>query len=90
MTVNGRLTAQSLLTAITVAALCVATGTVPAVADPSAGHPARSGITNVVVIYEENHSFDNLFGGWERSTGPAASPRSAPTAGAFRACPRPT
>ena len=26
-------------------------------------------ITNIVVIYEENHSFDNLFGGWERVDG---------------------
>ncbi len=69
MTVYGRPTIQSVLTAITVAALCVATGTVPAVADSSAGHPPRSGITNIVVIYEENHSFDNLFGGWERVDG---------------------
>src|SRR3954465_9422455 len=26
-------------------------------------------IDHVVVIYEENHSFDNLFGGWERVNG---------------------
>jgi acid phosphatase len=27
------------------------------------------GIKHIVVIYEENHSFDNLFGGWERVNG---------------------
>ncbi|HEV7205885.1 MAG TPA: acid phosphatase [Jatrophihabitans sp.] len=34
-------------------------------------------IDHVVVIYEENHSFDNLFGGWERVNGLAdATPRT--------------
>ncbi len=27
------------------------------------------GIQHIVVIYEENHSFDNLYGGWERVNG---------------------
>jgi acid phosphatase len=27
------------------------------------------GIKHIVVIYQENHSFDNLFGGWERVNG---------------------
>ncbi|MGW3960488.1 acid phosphatase [Amycolatopsis sp. NPDC005003] len=35
----------------------------------AAAHPDRGGhgrgIDHIVVIYEENHSFDNLFGGWE-------------------------
>ena len=26
-------------------------------------------IDHIVVIYEENHSFDNLYGGWERVSG---------------------
>ena len=30
-----------------------------------------SGIKHVVVIYEENHSFDNLYGGWEGVNGRA-------------------
>jgi phospholipase C len=38
----------------------------PATAKPHR-HPAR--IDHVVVIFEENHSFDNLFGGWERVNG---------------------
>jgi acid phosphatase len=28
-----------------------------------------SGIKHIVVIYEENHSFDNLYGGWEKVNG---------------------
>src|SRR6476619_4544131 len=27
-------------------------------------------INHIVVIYEENHSFDNLYGGWEGVNGP--------------------
>ncbi|MFC4147446.1 acid phosphatase [Micromonospora mangrovi] len=51
---------------------CAALAVVSAVALPApsaalaAGdRSALGGITNIVVIYEENHSFDNLFGGWE-------------------------
>ena len=40
---------------------------------PAAGaQPARPGIGNInhiVVIYQENHSFDNLYGSWERVNG---------------------
>jgi acid phosphatase len=32
------------------------------------GH-GLAGINHIVVIYEENHSFDNLYGGWERVNG---------------------
>jgi phospholipase C len=28
-------------------------------------------VSHVVVIYQENHSFDNLYGGWERVDGVA-------------------
>jgi phospholipase C len=38
----------------------------PAVADHRRHVPT---IRHIVVIYEENHSFDNLFGGWERVDG---------------------
>jgi len=42
---------------------------------PAAGSDANSGnsplnkINHIVVIYEENHSFDNLYGGWEGVNG---------------------
>jgi acid phosphatase len=42
------------------------------VASPAArSEPPAKGpqIDHIVVIYEENHSFDNLFGGWEGVTG---------------------
>src|SRR5438094_10606577 len=41
---------------------------------PAAGatQPAKLGLGNIdhiVVIYQENHSFDNLYGRWERVNG---------------------
>src|SRR5205814_9053006 len=36
-------------------------------------------IKHVVVIYEENHSFDNLIGGWEGVNGRAAATPAKPT-----------
>src|SRR5437660_9538241 len=41
---------------------------------PAAGATSSSSdplgrINHIVVIYEENHSFDNLFGGWEAVNG---------------------
>jgi acid phosphatase len=48
-----------------------------AVAFPATGGSAASGkaplskINHIVVIYEENHSFDNLYGGWEGVNGRA-------------------
>jgi phospholipase C len=35
----------------------------------SAGAAKGPDIDHIVVIYEENHSFDNVFGGWERVNG---------------------
>lgn len=32
---------------------------------------AFAGVQHIVVIYEENHSFDNLYGGWEGVNGRA-------------------
>jgi phospholipase C len=33
------------------------------------GEDQLSKINHIVVIYEENHSFDNLYGGWEGVNG---------------------
>ncbi len=38
-------------------------------ADRHHGGPLPGGYTNLVVIYEENHSFDNLYGEWGRVGG---------------------
>ena len=45
----------------------LAASALPAGAVPDGHHPHQ--INHIVVIYEENHSFDNLFGGWERVDG---------------------
>ena len=53
-------------------------------------------VKHIVVIYEENHSFDNLYGGWEGVNGPRATPtprtrrRSTRTARRSPACRRTT
>ena len=57
-------------------AALAAAGTL-AVAAPAAGTPAHGhghgrplpGVDHLVVIYQENHSFDNLYGGWGRVGG---------------------
>lgn len=68
--------ARSLAALAGVAALGLAAASLPAQAQTTAApasngsHPAPGalpgGYTNLVVIYEENHSFDNLYGGWGR------------------------
>src|SRR5437773_11958728 len=45
---------------------------------PAAGATSSSSdplgrINHIVVIYEENHSFDNLYGGWEAVNGLASA-----------------
>jgi acid phosphatase len=50
------------------AALAVLVAAVGATASHSASSPL-SKINHIVVIYEENHSFDNLYGGWEGVNG---------------------
>ncbi len=46
----------------------------PAVAQAHApGQDALNDINHIVVIYEENHSFDNLYGGWEGVNGRASA-----------------
>jgi phospholipase C len=37
------------------------------------GVDAFAGVQHIVVIYEENHSFDNLYGGWEGVNGRSAA-----------------
>ena len=51
------------------AAVALAPSAAYAAATDSA--PGLAGVKNIVVIYEENHSFDNLFGTWEGVDGVA-------------------
>jgi acid phosphatase len=46
--------------------------------DHGEGNPLK-GIQHIVVIYEENHSFDNLYGGWEGVTGLSSAKASHTT-----------
>ena len=63
------------------AAVGLAVALVPSVANANA-HSDLDSIDHIVVIYEENHSFDNLFGGWERVNGldDAAAPHTTQVA----------
>jgi phospholipase C len=65
----------SRLTAVAAVPLFVLFGfAAPAGATPP---PKGPSIDHIVVIYEENHSFDNLFGGWEGVNGLAeAAPQA--------------
>ena len=47
---------------------------------PTAGQKLEK-VKHVVVIYEENHSFDNLYGGWEGVNGLRERDRGAEDAG---------
>ena len=53
------------------------------VVSSAAGHPSNhernklDKIQHIVVIYEENHSFDNLYGGWEGVNGRSERRRRA-------------
>jgi acid phosphatase len=42
-------------------------------------HEGRRGVAHIVVIYQENHSFDNLYGGWERVNGLSRADRAHTT-----------
>src|SRR3982751_6434885 len=42
-------------------------------ARPSAKKSPLDKVSHIVVIYEENHSFDNLYGGWEGVNGRASA-----------------
>ena len=69
-----RLTYRRPLALCAVAALALAAPAVAAAHGSGHGHDDHHGkglraIKRVVVIYEENHSFDNLYGGWEGVNG---------------------
>jgi acid phosphatase len=51
------------------AALCALGIAVVATATSSGASTPLSKVNHIVVIYEENHSFDNLYGGWEGVNG---------------------
>jgi acid phosphatase len=51
------------------AALCALTVAVVATSASNGASSPLSKVKHVVVIYEENHSFDNLYGGWEGVNG---------------------
>src|SRR3954462_11847178 len=61
--------AGSLRRAVLIAAAGMALLAPPAAAARGAGERGLGGIRHFVVIYEENHSFDNLYGRWERVDG---------------------
>ncbi len=46
------------------------------VPNSASAHDGAGPIKHIVVIYEENHSFDNLFGGWEGVNGIQAAAHS--------------
>jgi hypothetical protein len=62
-----RVLALSLPMLVALAMLPVAGGSV-------ADADRLSRINHIVVIYQENHSFDNLYGGWEGANGLRATP----------------
>ena len=72
--ISMRLTYRRPLALCAVAALALAAPAVAAAHGSGHGHDDHHGkglraIKRVVVIYEENHSFDNLYGGWEGVNG---------------------
>ena len=64
---------------IVLSAVALAAALLPAGAIAAPGRDDKlSKIDHIVVIYEENHSFDNLYGGWEGVNGRAnANSRSS-------------
>src|SRR6476659_9980838 len=59
-------------------------------ASPSAKATPLDKVNHIVVIYEENHSFDNLYGGWEgvngRSNAPLAQTKQIAQNGLLYTC----
>ncbi len=63
---RGHVTARRvLLLTVTAAALTALMSATAVSANRGRGGDRLDRINHVVVIYEENHSFDNLYGGWE-------------------------
>src|SRR5262245_59878078 len=76
---------SAVVAASAVAAIAVSTGA----ASPGTGAAQKfSKIDHIVVIYQENHSFDNLYGGWEGVNGlqNATNPTQVDQAGSPLAC----
>ena len=65
-----RLAALVVVSAAAVAMLVLSGGA--AAGGPSDANKLRT-VDHIVVIYEENHSFDNLYGGWEGVNGRASA-----------------
>jgi acid phosphatase len=59
---------KAILVATTAATLGLGTARL-AIAEPEDDVSKSQGINHIVVIYEENHSFDNLYGNWEGVNG---------------------
>ena len=57
------------------AAAAVAVGLAAAHADPLPLAPASTPIKHLVVIFDENESFDHYFGTYPNATNPAGQPR---------------
>jgi phospholipase C len=53
---------RRVLTLATGLATALAAG--PGLTSASAAPTGLGAVNHIVVIYEENHSFDNLYGGW--------------------------
>jgi phospholipase C len=70
-----RLRILSLFTLLALA-LVAATGGSPAYGSGGSGKDGLSRINHIVVIYQENHSFDNLYGRWEGVNGLRHAPRA--------------
>ncbi|MEA2323425.1 MAG: hypothetical protein QOD81_3275 [Solirubrobacteraceae bacterium] len=75
---------------LALAALALIAAAAPAALAQGQGRTALDRVGHIVVIYEENHSFDNLYGGWEGVDGVRAADAAHTTqvdqAGAPFAC----
>src|SRR4051794_11701096 len=66
-TLGGHMRGRTTLATGCAALLVFAVGGSTGASSPAGHHhhpPANDGFKHLVVIYEENHSFDNLYGGW--------------------------
>src|SRR4051812_47383013 len=59
--------------ALAVVLALASTGTAAAHGGGDHGAKGLSRVGHIVVVYEENHSFDNLYGGWEGVNGLAGA-----------------
>ena len=64
-----------------VVALAIAIGLTMANADPSPEPPSTTPIQHVVVIFDENVSFDHYFGTYPNATNPPGEPAFTPLPG---------